>query len=352
MHKIGVLPGDGIGPEVVAQGLRVLERLAAMHGFAYELVHLPYGAEHYLKTGELLPDEAIAAMRGLDAIYLGALGDPRIPPGIIERGVLLRLRFELDLYVNLRPIVLYAEHLCPVKDKRPEDVDLVVVRENTEDAYAGLGGFLKQGTRNEVAISEMIYTRDGVERVMRFAFDLARQRNKQRKVTLVDKANAIRAHDLWQRVFAEVGSAYPDIAREHAYVDAAAMWLIKNPEWFDVIVTTNIFGDILTDIGAIVQGGLGIAASGNIHPGRVSMFEPIHGSAPKYAGKNVANPLAAIAAVGMLLDYVGQGQAADHLQRSVRRLLESKRIPSLGTDSGLTTSQIGDLVLSTLEEGR
>ncbi|MBI2323181.1 MAG: 3-isopropylmalate dehydrogenase [Chloroflexi bacterium] len=352
MYKIGVLPGDGIGPEVVAQGLRVLEHLAAGHGFRYELIHLPYGSEHYLKTGELLPDEATADLRRLDAIYLGALGDPRIPPGVIERGVLLRLRFELDLYVNLRPIVLYAEHLCPVKDKRPEDVDLIVVRENTEDAYAGVGGFLKQGTRNEVAISEMIYTRDGVERVVRYAFDLARQRGKQRKVTLVDKANAIRAHDLWQRVFAEVGSEYPDITRDHAYVDAAAMWLIKNPEWFDVIVTTNIFGDILTDIGAIVQGGLGIAASGNIHPGRVSMFEPIHGSAPKYAGKNVANPLAAIAAVGMLLDYVGERPAADGLQRSVRRLLESKRIPSLGTDSGLTTSQIGDLVLTTIEEGR
>jgi 3-isopropylmalate dehydrogenase len=269
---------------------------------------------------------------------------------VIERGVLLRMRFELDLYVNLRPIVLYAEHLSPIKDKRPEHVDLVVVRENTEDAYAGLGGFLKQGTPHEVAIAEMIYTRAGVERVIRYAFDLARQRNKQRKVTLVDKANAIRAHDLWQRVFAEVGAAYPDITREHAYVDAASMWLIKNPEWFDVIVTTNLFGDIITDIGAIVQGGLGIAASGNIHPGQVSMFEPIHGSAPKYAGKNVANPLAAIVALGMLLDFLGERQAAEHLQASVRRLLESQRIPSLGTDSGLTTSQIGDLVLNALQE--
>jgi 3-isopropylmalate dehydrogenase len=262
------------------------------------------------------------------------------------------MRFELDLYVNLRPVKLYAEHLCPLKDKKPEDVDFIVVRENTEDAYAGMRGFFKKGTPDEVATQEIIFTRKGVERVIRYAFDLARRRGKRKKLTLVDKANAVRAMDLWTRTFEEVGREYPDIAREHAYIDAACMWCVKNPEWFDTVVTSNMFGDILTDLAAMVQGGLGIAASGNIHPGQVSLFEPIHGSAPKYAGQNVANPLATIMAVSMMLDYLGETRAAARIEDTVANLLRSKRIPSLGADSGLSTEAMGSMVLETLEQAK
>ncbi|HET6205117.1 MAG TPA: 3-isopropylmalate dehydrogenase, partial [Planctomycetota bacterium] len=309
-HRIAVLPGDGIGEEVVREGLKVLRVAAARFGFRVALKEYPFGTEHFLKTGEILPDPAFEEMKGMSAILLGAIGDPRVEVGKIEFGIIGRLRFDLDLYVNLRPIRLYAEHLCPLKGKTPADVDLVVVRENTEDAYAGIHGFLHKGTPDEVAIQEMVYTRKGVERVIRYAFDLARKRNKKRKVTLIDKANAVRAQDLWTRTFEEVGRGYPEIEKDHAYVDACCMWLVKNPEWFDVAVSPNLFGDIVTDLGAMIQGGLGIAASGNIHPGRVSMFEPSHGSAPKYAGKNSANPLAAICAAGLMLDHVGEEDAA------------------------------------------
>lgn len=352
-YEIGVIPGDGIGPEVVAEGLRVLEAAAKLNGFDYQLKHYPYGADHYLNTGEVLSEAALEEFRALDALYMGAIGDPRVAPGILERGIILTIRYDLDLYINLRPIVLYAEHLCPLKDKGPEDVNLVVVRENTECAYVGMGGFLKKGTPDEVAVAEMVYTRKGVERVVRYAFELARARGQKRKVTLVDKVNVIQAHELWQRTFAQVRAEYPDIEADHAFVDAAAMWLVKNPEWFDVMVTTNLFGDILTDLGAIIQGGMGIAASGNLHPGRVSMFEPIHGSAPKYTGRGVANPLAAIGAVAMMLDYLGEKKAATQIQNAIQRLLVSRRVPSVGTDSGLSTRQIGQMVLEALtEEGK
>ncbi len=348
-YRIGVIAGDGVGPEVVAQGLRVLERVATQHGFRYELHHYPYCTQHYLETGELMPESILAEYRTLDAIFLGALGDPRLEPGLIERSVIMGLRFGLDLYINLRPISLYSEELCPLKGKRPQDIDMVIIRENTECAYAGMGGILKKGTPDEVATAQMIYTRKGVERAIRYAFELARKRNKQKKVTLIDKANAIRPMDIWTRTFAEVGEEYPDISQDHAYIDAACMWMIKNPEWFDVAVTSNLFGDIITDIGAMIQGGLGIAASGNIHPGQVSMFEPIHGSAPKYAGKNVANPLAAISAMGLLLEYIGEREAAARVENTLRRLLTSGRITSLGADSGLSTSEIGDMVLQILD---
>jgi 3-isopropylmalate dehydrogenase len=309
----------------------------------------PFGAEHYLKTKEVLPDSVFEEIRGHDAILLGAIGDPRIPVGYLEFGIIARLRFGLDLYVNLRPVKLYAEHLCPLKDKKPEHVDFVVVRENTEDAYAGMHGFFKKGTPDEVATQEILFTRKGTERVIRYAFDLARRRNRGKKLTLVDKANAVRAMDLWTRTFEEVGREYPDIAREHAYIDAATMWCVKNPEWFDTVVTSNMFGDILTDLAAMIQGGLGVAASGNLHPGHVSLFEPIHGSAPKYAGRNVANPIAAIMAVSMMLDYLGETRGSARIEESVAGLLRSKRIPSLGSDSGFSTSQVGDLVLEELE---
>jgi 3-isopropylmalate dehydrogenase len=345
-----VIAGDGIGPEVVREGLRVLERVAAVHGFRISPTLYPFGAEHYLKTREIFPESAFNEVRGHDAILLGAIGDPRIEVGLLEFGIIAKLRFELDLYVNLRPVKLYAEHLCPLKDTKPEDVDFIVVRENTEDAYAGMRGFFKRGTADEVATQEIIFTRKGVERAVRYAFELARKRNRAKKLTLIDKANAVRAMDLWTRTFAEVGAEYPDIEREHNYIDAACMYVVKNPEWFDTVVTSNMFGDIFTDLSAMIQGGLGVAASGNIHPGRVSLFEPIHGSAPKYANQNVANPIATIMAIAMMLEYLGEPRAARHIEDSVAGLLQSKRLPSLGTDSGLSTTQIGDLVIGAMEK--
>jgi len=347
-YAFAVLPGDGIGPEVVAEGLKVLERVSKIEGFTYETVHYPFGAEHYLKTKETLPPSVLEDVKGMDAILLGAIGDPRIEVGFLERAIISGLRFGLDLYVNLRPVRLYAEHLCPLKDKTPEHIDMVFVRENTEDVYTGIGGIFKKGTPDEVAIQEMIFTRKGTERVIRYAFDLAKKRNKQNKVLMIDKANAIRAMDLWTRTFEEVGADYPDITRDHAYIDAACMWMVKNPEWFDVAVVANMFGDIITDLGAMVQGGMGAAASGNIHPGQVSMFEPIHGSAPKYAGKNVSSPVATIAAVQMMLDHVGETRAAQRIEGTLAELLRTKQIPTLTTGS-LSTSATGDLVASALE---
>ena len=351
-YAIAVIPGDGIGPEVVEQGLRVLDRVAAIEGFAVRPTRYPFGAEHYLRTKEIFPEPAFAEVRGHDAILLGAIGDPRLEVGLLEFGIIAKLRFELDLYVNLRPVRLYAEHLCPLKDKKPEDVDFVVVRENTEDAYAGMRGFFRKGTPDEIATQEILFTRRGTERVIRYAFELCRKRARAKKLTLVDKANAVRAMDLWTRTFEEVGREYPDVTRDHAYIDAATMWCVKNPEWFDTVVTSNMFGDILTDLAAMIQGGLGIAASGNIHPGKVSLFEPIHGSAPKYAGKNVASPVATIMAVAMMLDYLGEARAAARIEETVAGLLRSRRIPSLGSDSGLSTAAVGDLVLESLERAK
>jgi len=348
VYNLAIFPGDGIGPEVVREGLKVLDTVASINSITFKTTSLPWSSQYYLDTGKLMTEDDIQSLRQYDAIYFGALGDPRMPPGLVERSMILNMRFGLDLYVNLRPIVLYSEHLCPLKDKKPEDIDFVVVRENTEDAYAGMGGFFKKGTPDEVAISEMIFTRKGVERIIRYAFDTARARNKKRKLTLVDKANALPAQDLWRRTFAEVAKEYPDITTDMAFVDATTMWFVKNPEWFDVIVTTNLFGDIITDLGAMLQGGLGIAASGNIHPGQVSMFEPIHGSAPKYAGQNVANPLAAIGAVAMMLEFLGENQAGAQVTEAIRRLLVSRRIPSLDAACGLTTTEIGDMVVAEL----
>src|SRR5438093_5781906 len=349
-YTIAVIPADGIGPEVMREGLKVLDRVAAIEGFTVETTRFPFGAEHYLKTRETLPDSAFEEIKGHSAILLGAIGDPRVQTGYLEFGIIARLRFGLDLYVNLRPVKLYAEHLCPLKDKGPEDVDFIVVRENTEDAYAGMRGFFKQGTPDEIATQEIIFTRKGTERVIRYAFELCRRRARAKKLTLVDKANAVRAMDLWTRTFEEVGREYPDIARDHAYIDAATMWCVKNPEWFDTVVTSNMFGDILTDLAAMIQGGLGVAASGNLHPGRVSLFEPIHGSAPKHAGKNVANPIASIMAVQMMLEALGEAKAAARIEDAVAVLIRTRKIPSLGSDSGLSTVAVGDLVLEALGE--
>lgn len=348
-YKIAVLGGDGIGPEVTAEALKVLRACAGHSDFAFETVEYPFGSEHYLATRELMPESAFTELRQMDAVLLGAIGDPRVEVGLVERAVIAGLRFNLDLYINLRPIKLYDARFCPLKGKTPADVDLVVVRENTEDLYTGIGGHFKKGTPDEVAVAEMLFTRKGCERAIRYSFDLARSRPR-RKLTLVDKANAVRAMDIWTRTFAEVGREYPDVEQDHAYIDAACMWMVKNPEWFDVVVVNNMFGDILTDLGAMVQGGMGIAASGNIHPGKVSMFEPIHGSAPKYKGQGVANPIAAIMAASMMLDFLGEGELAGAIERAVAGLLQSGTIRSLGADSGHTTSEIGDLVAERLPQ--
>ncbi len=350
-HTIGVLPGDGIGPEVTAEGLKVLAAVAEIESFGYELVDYPHSGEHYLKTRELVTDAVIDEWRTLDAVLLGAIGHPDVETGLVERSVILGLRFGLDLYINLRPIKLYSAHLCPLKDKGPDDIDFTVVRENTEGLYSQIGGHLRKDTPDEIALINGVYTWKGCERASRYAFEMARKRAAAREgdrpaqVTLVDKANAVRPHDVWTRAFASVAGEYPDIQTDHAYVDACCMWMVKNPEWFDVIVTTNMFGDIITDLGAMLQGGMGIAASGNIHPGQTSMFEPIHGSAPKYAGKNVACPLGAISAVAMMLDFLGEDAAAGRVDAAVAQLLQSGDVPSADARSGISTSDMGDMVV-------
>jgi 3-isopropylmalate dehydrogenase len=346
-YDIAVIAGDGIGPEVTREGMKVLEAASEVFGFKTRRTEYPFGTEHYLETEEIFPDSAFEEVKDKRAIYLGAIGDPRVPVGLIEYGIIAKMRFELDLYVNLRPIKLYDAELCPLKDKGPDDVDMIIVRENTEDAYVGAHGFTHKGHPEEVATQTMVYTRSGVERVIRYAFELARERAKRKHLTLIDKANAVRAQDIWTRTFADVSKDYPDVETDHAYIDAACMWMVKNPEWFDVAVTTNLFGDIITDLGAMVQGGMGIAASGNIHPGKVSLFEPIHGSAPKHAGKNIASPVAAILAVSMMLDYLGERQAAASIESSVADLLRTKRLKGVGTGDH-STSEVGDMVVGEL----
>ncbi len=349
-HKIAIIGGDGIGPEVTTEGMKVLDAVAQLEGFKLERVVYPFGSEHYLKTGELMPDSIWEELKGFDAIFLGAIGDPRVEVGLVERAVIAGIRFKLDLYINLRPIKLYSEELCPLKNKTCEDVDMLIIRENTEGAYMALGGIMKKGTPDEIAICDMVWTKRGCERAIEYAFEVARKRDKDKKVTLIDKANAIRAMDIWTRTFEEVGERYPDIKREHAYIDAACMWMIKNPEWFDVAVTANLFGDIITDLGAMVQGGMGIAASGNIHPGKVSMFEPIHGSAPKYKGKNVACPIAAIMAGAMMLDFLGEAGGSARIENAVTTILKEGKLPSLDARSGHKTSDVGDMVAKAVTE--
>ena len=291
-YNIAVIPGDGTGPEVIAEGLKVVRAASARLGIKLALSHYDFGGARYLKTGEVLPAGAIDELRKYDAIYLGAIGHPEVKAGILEKGILLRLRFELDQYINLRPVKLYPGVDCPLKNKGPEDIDFVVVRENTEGLYAGAGGVLKKGTPDEVAVQESINTRKGVERCIRFAFEYCKKRNKNNKLTLCGKTNVLTfAFDLWERTFYEVAKEYPGIKADYAHVDAITMWFVKNPEWFDVIVTDNMFGDIITDLGAMIQGGMGIAAGGNINPEGVSMFEPIGGSAPEVYGTECGQPV-------------------------------------------------------------
>jgi 3-isopropylmalate dehydrogenase len=349
LYRIAVIPGDGTGPEVVREGLKVLQAAAQATGFNYETTTFDYGGERYMRTGETLPDGAIDQLRGFDAIFLGAIGHPDVAPGILEQGILLRLRFELDQYINLRPVKLYPNVDCPLKDKGPADIDFIVVRENTEGLYGGSGGFQYKGTPQEVSTQVHVTTRFGAERAIRYAFDLTRKRNKMKQLHLVGKRNVLTfVHDTWWRTFNEVGEAdYPDVRREYAHVDATCMWFVKNPEWFDVIVVENMFGDIITDLGAMIQGGMGIAAGGNINPKGVSMFEPIGGSAPKYTGQNVICPMAAIGAVQMLVAELGEEQAADRIEQAIVKALGSGKIKSLNAGRmGMSTSEMGDLVAS------
>ncbi|HUT65786.1 MAG TPA: 3-isopropylmalate dehydrogenase [Spirochaetota bacterium] len=344
MHRIAVIPGDGTGTEVVREGLKSLKKISTLFDIDFDFKEFNFGGERYLRTGQTLTDEDIEELKSFNAIYLGAVGHPKVKPGILEKGILLRLRFSLDQYINLRPIKLYPNVPTPLADKGPDDIDFVVVRENTEGLYCGSGGFLKKGTPDEVAIQEMVNTRGGVERCIRYAFEYTKKRNRQRKLTLCAKTNVLTyAHDLWDRVFWEVAEEYPDIKADYAHVDATTMWMVKNPEWFDVIVTTNMFGDIITDLGAMIQGGMGVAAGGNINPGGVSMFEPIGGSAPKYEGKNVINPIAAILAVQMMLDFLEEPEAAGALENAVVSTLQRLKSLSAGK-MGYTTEQVGDLV--------
>ena len=345
MHRIAVMPGDGTGPEVVKEGLKVLAAAADRFGFKYETTDYNFGGDRYLSTGETLPDSAIDELSEHDAIFLGAIGHPDVKPGILEREILLKARFALDQYINLRPVKLYPGVETPVKDKGPEDIDFVVVRENTEGLYVGAGGFLKRGTPDEVAIQESINTRKGAERCIRYAFEYCRKRDQEKNLTLCGKTNVLNyAHDMWQRVFDYVAQDYADISTDYAHVDAICMWFVKNPEWFDVIVTDNMFGDIITDLGAMIQGGMGIAAGGNINPEGVSMFEPIGGSAPKYTGQNVINPLAAIAAVQMMLEVMGEDEAAAAIDAAIADVT-ANRLKSLAVGkTGYSTTEIGDLV--------
>ncbi len=350
MYKIAVLPGDGTGPEVVKEGLKVLEAVAQKTGFKYETVTYDLGGERYKRTGEILPESVLGELKKVDAIYLGAIGHPDVKPGILEKGLLLALRFALDQYINLRPVKLYPGVETPIKGKGPEEIDFVVVRENTEGLYTGTGGSLKKGMPDEVAIQTSVNTRKGVDRCLRYAFEFTKKRNKNKTLTLVGKTNVLtHAFDLWERAFNEMGEAsYKEIKREYAHVDATCMWMVKNPEWFDVIVTDNMFGDIITDLGAMIQGGMGIAAGGNINPEGVSMFEPIGGSAPKYTGKNVINPMAAICAAGMMLDTLGESKAADMVEKAVMEVT-AKKLKSLSAGKmGFSTSEVGDLVVKEL----
>jgi 3-isopropylmalate dehydrogenase len=365
--KIGVVAGDGVGPEVTAESLKVLAQVAGLEGLQYALHPVDIGGERYLRTGEVLPDGAVRELGEVDAILLGAVGHPAVPPGVLEKGILLRLRFDFHQYINLRPVRLFPGIEGPIRGKGPEHVDMIVVRENNEDLYVGGGGFARKGTPEEVAIQTSINTRAGVERTLRYAFELAhrraaagpfpglapadRRRGLTRQLTLVAKTNVLTyAHDLWMRAFEEVARDYPDIKCDYQHVDACCMRMVVAPERFDVIVTTNMFGDIITDLGAVLQGGMGLAASGNINPERTapSMFEPVHGSAPDIAGKGIANPLAAILSLAMMLDHLGRSGAADRVRAAVQRLLlePAPRTPDLGGSA--STAEVGEAVRARL----
>jgi 3-isopropylmalate dehydrogenase len=354
---IAALPGDGTGPEVTAEALKVLEAIAKLEGISYTVEHLDWGGDRYLRTGEIIPEGGLDLLRRKDAIFLGAIGHPQVPPGVLEKGLLLDLRFKLDQYINLRPVKLLPGVETPLAGRGPQDIDFVVVRENTEDLYCGVGGYLKKGTPDEVAVQQAVYTRKGCERCIRWAFEYTRQRNSPKKtLTLVAKTNVLTfGHDLWWRTFQEVAKDYPDVKTDYNHVDACCMWMVKNPDAYDVIVTTNMFGDIITDLGGILQGGMGVAAGANLNPdvgadGRrgVSMFEPMGGSAPKYTGQNVINPIAAINAMAMLLEHSGHPSAGRRIDRAVAHVTGKKMKSQAAGKMGYGTREIGDLVVEAL----
>jgi len=358
-YKIAVIPGDGTGPEVTVEAVKVLKAAADKFNFKVNLTEFDFGGERWKRTGETLPDSAVEELRKFDSILLGAIGHPDVAPGILEKGILLKARFELDQYINLRPVKLYPGVETPIKDKGPDEVDFVVVRENTGDAYTGTGGFTMRGTPHEVAVQSAVYSRFQVDRCLKYAFEYAKKYGKKARgkgdkntLALCGKTNVLTyIYDLWERAFHEMGKAeYPDIARDYYHVDATCMWMVKNPEWFDVIVTGNMFGDIITDLGAMVQGGMGIAAGGNINPEGVSMFEPIGGSAPKYTGKNVINPLAAICAAQMMLETLGQEAAGKKIEDSVKFVTANKLKSMQAGKMGYSTSEVGDLVATVVAE--
>jgi len=350
-YNIAVIPGDGTGPEVTAEGIKVLNVVADRCDFKLNFTPYDLGGERFLSTGEILTDSVLASLAEADAMYLGAIGHPDVKPGILEKGILLRLRFHFDQYINLRPIKLYEGVYTPLKDKGPDDIDFVVVRENTEGLYAGAGGFLKQGTPDEIAVQESINTRKGVERCIRYAFEYCRKRNKAKKLTLCGKTNVLTyAFDLWERTFHEVAKEYADIETDYAHVDAICMWMVKNPEWFDVIVTDNMFGDIITDLAAMIQGGMGIAAGANINPYGISMFEPIGGSAPKYTGKQMINPIAAISAAQIMLETLGEEQGANLIEEGVIKVLREDIKDVAAGKMGYSTGEVGDLIAAYISE--
>ncbi len=374
MYNIALIPGDGIGPEIIKEGKKVIDAASYRYGIKINWTEYPFGAEHYLKTGELLPDSALKEMEDMDAIYLGAVGDPRVKPGILEKEILLKARFYFDQYINLRPIKLYKGVPCPLKDKKSEDIDFYVVRENTEDFYVGIGGRVKGVEQEdnlevlrklyktkikvnfnleqeeELAYQIGLISRPGTQRVIKYAFELAKKKGMNR-VTSVDKANVLtNIYGLWRDVFNEISTQYPDIEREFSFVDAITMWFVRKPEWFKVVVTPNMFGDIITDLGAMIQGGLGIAAGGNINPEGVSMFEPIHGSAPKYKGKSIANPIATILAGAMMLDHLGEIKAAQAIENAVEKVLSEGKVRSHDLRGNSSTEEVGDEIVKEVKK--
>jgi len=371
-YKVSVIPGDGIGPEVIAEGVKVIDAASEVYNFEVEWVYYPFGADHYLATGELLSEESLKELEKYKVIYMGAVGDPRVPPGILEKGILLNLRFYFDEYINLRPVQLFEGVPTPLAGKSPKDINFDVIRENTEDLYVGLGGRVKGKTKNElnlyrkiynvkfgldiesdldeIAYQLMVVSKKGCERVVRYAFELAKKKGKT-KVTSVDKANVLTyAYGLWREVVEKVKKDYPNIEVEYAYVDAAAMWFVKNPEAFQVVVTPNMFGDILTDLGAMIQGGLGMAAGANINPEGTSMFEPIHGSAPKYKGLNKANPIATILAGKLMLEFLGEEEAAKLVEKAVREVLKEGKVKPMDLGGLAKTFEVGDAIARKVKE--
>ena len=350
-YNIAVIPGDGTGPEVVREGIKVLEAAAAVGGFKIGVTEFDFGGARYLRTGETLPDSAIDEFRKFDTMFLGAIGHPDVKPGILETGILLKIRFALDQYINLRPVKLYPNVETPLRDKGPEHIDFVVIRENTGGIYTGLGGATRVGTADEIATQLMVYDRRAVNRCLKYAFEFKKKRNvltpkyAAKPITLIHKRNVLtHCGDLWYRAFEEMGAKqYPELKRNYNHVDAANMWFVKNPEWFDVAVTENLFGDIITDLGAMIQGGLGVASGGNINPEGVSMFEPMGGSAPKYAGLNVINPMAAIGAAMMMLDALGETKSAQLIETAIIAVMKKMKSQAAGK-MGYSTTEVGDMV--------